>query len=57
MRVNAWDIVVIAGASAVLFGIWRLSEAAAFIVGGAMVLWVGVRASAVNRAKGTQAGG
>lgn len=57
MRVNAWDIVVIAGASAVLFGIWQLSQAAAFIAGGAMVLWVGVRGSMTSRGRSSPAGG
>lgn len=57
MRLNGWDIVVIAGASAVLWGIWQLSQAAAIIAGGAMVLWVGVKASTMSRAKGSRAGG
>lgn len=57
MRMNGWDIVAIAGASAVLFGIWQLSQAAAFIVGGAMLLWVGVRASITSRGRSPSAGG
>lgn len=57
MRVNGWDIVVIAGASAMLFGIWQLSQAAAFIVGGAMLLWVGVRASLTGRGRSSPTGG
>jgi len=57
MRMNGWDIMVIAGASAVLYGLWQMSQAAAFITGGAMVLWVGVRASAASRGKGASTGG